>query len=89
MIYHSFARSASNADMCSSGMMVCSGALSKTVIAPIETIRMQVMGNKVCCSHAATLMYYLLLHPCVLCMHLNSSAVHRQDLLRIAVLCIP
>ena len=25
------------------------GALSKTVIAPIETIRMQVMGNKVCC----------------------------------------
>ena len=29
---------------------LCAGALSKTVIAPIETIRMQVMGNKVCCS---------------------------------------
>ena len=29
------------------------GALSKTVIAPIETIRMQVMGNKVCCQFAS------------------------------------
>lgn len=63
--------SASYADMSSSGVSVCSGALSKTLIAPIETIRMQVMGNKVCCSRCLSDVLSAW-HPCVLCLRLNA-----------------
>lgn len=44
------------------------GALSKTVIAPIETIRMQVMGNKVCCSSASPNLFAACLHSCLPCL---------------------